>query len=364
MVRRRLGEFWDRCRSNPVLLGSVIVLVVLYGSALLAGFVSPYDYDSSDRSESFHPPTMVYFWDDDGLAWPYVMEYEMTFNEHRKRVYEPVEGEHRQLEFFVRGDEYDPFQFTEWPALKSDLHLFGVEEGRVYLLGADDRGRDLFSRILYGGQVSLAIGIVGVFIALVIGLAVGGISGYYGGWLDSGIQRLIEMIMIIPGFFLLLALRAAFPPDMGSIQVFFLIVTIMAFIGWASLARVIRGMTLSLRENEYVEAARASAVPDFWIIARHIIPNTASYYVVYVTISIPGYILAESALSVLGLGIQDPHASWGNLLQEAMSITQMQLHPWILLPGVFIFLAVMGYNIVGDTLQDVLDPEEEVKQTL
>lgn len=364
MLRRRFGDFVDQCRENPILMGSVVLLVLLYGTAVFAGFLAPYHYAEADRTKSYHPPTPIQFTDDDGLAWPYVREYEMHFNEHQERVYRAVPGERHPLVLFVEGQDYRPLQFFEDYQPEFSLHLFGVEGGQVFLLGADAQGRDLFSRILYGGQVSLTIGVVGVSIALIIGLIVGGFSGYYGGWLDTIIQRLIELIMIIPGFFLLLALRAAFPPGMDSISVFFLIVIVMSFIGWASLARVIRGMALSIREQEYVDAARASGVPGPWIIAHHIIPNTASYFVVYATISIPGYILMESALSLLGLGIQDPHASWGNLLQDAMSVTQMQLSPWILIPGLFIFLAVMAYNVIGDALRDVLDPEQEVNPTL
>ncbi len=360
MLRRRLRQFWDMCWTNGFLLSAVVCLTLLYLVALFAGFVSPYHYDNEDRTRSYHPPTRIHVFDDGRLTRPHVREYELTFDEDYRRVFVPVEGVRHDLRLFVRGDTYSFLGLLEW-----DLHLFGVgEEGRIYLLGADSRGRDLLSRIAYGAQVSMTIGLVGVAIALLFGLLLGGISGYYGGWIDTVIQRSTEIIMIIPGFFLLLALRAAFPPDWDSIRVYFFIIVILSFIGWASLARVIRGMVLSLREKEFVAAARVLGAPDRFIITRHLIPNTASYFVVYASISIPGYILGESALSLLGLGIQDPHASWGNLLQEAMSITQIQLHPWILLPGFFIFVAVMSFNIVGDALRDLLDPQQEVTTTI
>ena len=351
------SQFWQMCRDNPLLMFSAVVLFLLYFSALFAGFISPYHYDTELRTRSYNPPTRIHFFDDDWrLTRPYVRDYKLEFDEHYRRQYRPVETTRYPIRFFVRGDEYSFLGLFNW-----DRHLFGVQEDqRIYLLGSDSRGRDLFSRILYGGRVSLTIGIVGVSIALLIGLLVGGISGYYGGWVDTFIQRLIEMIMIIPGFFLLLALRAAFPPDWSSIKVYFFIIVIMSFIGWASLARVIRGMALSLRKKEFVEAARISGASDFAIITKHIIPNTASYFLVAATIQIPGYILGESALSLLGLGIQDPYASWGNLLQEAMSISRIQFQPWILLPGVFIFLTVMSFNLLGDALRDILDPEQEV----
>jgi len=239
--------------------------------------------------------------------------------------------------------------------------LIGVDEpARLYLLGADARGRDLLSRILYGGRVSLTIGLVGVAVSFAIGMLVGGLSGYYGGKFDVATQRICEMIMLIPSFFLMLALRAALPANIGSIQVYFMIVLIMSFIGWAGMARVIRGMVLSIRSAEYVEAARAIGQRDLKIIVQHVLPQTLSYAIVSVTLSIPGFILGESALSLLGLGIQDPEASWGNLLRNAMNVSSITYQPWILLPGVFIFIAVMAFNFLGDGLRDAFDPRSQL----
>lgn len=356
----RLRNLTALMRQNRLLVPAMVVLIALYLGAIFAGFLSPYRYDSEWRSKSYHPPTPVYFWDDNGLTWPYIYEYRYTFTENYQRDYEVVEGKRYPLQFFVRGEPYDFLGLvrTRW-------HLFGVsDETRIYLMGADSRGRDLFTRILHGGRVSLSVGLVGVSISLVIGLLVGGISGYVGGWVDTVLQRIIEMIMIVPAFFLLLAMRAAFPPDWSSVKVYFFIVIIMSFIGWAGMARVIRGMALSLREKPFVSAARASGVPGFWIVLKHILPNTSSYFIVAATVSIPGYILGESALSLLGLGIQDPQASWGNLLQAAMSVSQIRFHPWILLPGLFIFLAIMSFNLIGDALRDLLDPEQEIHRPL
>ncbi|HDI45851.1 MAG TPA: ABC transporter permease, partial [Candidatus Omnitrophica bacterium] len=244
---------------------------------------------------------------------------------------------------------------------KTDIHLFGVDEpAKIYLFGADSRGRDLFTRILYGARISLSIGIIAVLITFTLGLIIGGISGYFGGMVDTILMRVVEMFMLIPGFYLLLALRSSFPPEIGTVKIYFLIVVILSFIGWAGLARVIRGIVLSLKEKEYILSARAVGCSHLRIILKHILPNTASYTLVAITLSIPGYILGESALSLLGLGIQDPVPSWGNLLTDAMSIVRIKFYPWILIPGFFIFLTVMAFNMLGDTLRDIYDPKRRL----
>jgi len=333
------------------------VLICLYLSAIFAGFISPYHYDNEDRSLSYAPPTKIHFLNERGrLVWPYIYKTQYEFDEFYNRVYTEDKIQKYPLQIFVRGDEYSILGL-----FKSDLHLFGVKEGgRLYLLGADSRGRDLFSRIIYGGQISLSIGFVGVFISLFIGLFVGGISGYFKGKIDTILMRLCEIIMVIPGFYLMLSLRSIFSYSMSSLQMYFVIVCIMSFIGWPGLARVVRGMALSLREREFVLAARALGISNVKIIWRHIIPHTFSYIIVAVSLSIPGYILGESALSLLGLGIQDPYASWGNLLSESMAIAQIKFHPWILIPGIFIFITVMAFNLLGDGLRDVFDPKMKV----
>ncbi len=340
-------------RKNRLAVGCVWVLVILYAGAVFADFLSPYSFDNEDRAYSYCPPMPIQFRDEEG-GWtaPFVYGYELSFDENHKRVYLVDREEKYPLRFFLRGD---PYRFLG--LFPVNRHLFGVRSsGRLHLWGADSRGRDLLTRILYGARVSLSIGLIGVAISFVIGLIVGGLAGYYGGVVDNIIMRLCEMFMMIPGFYLLLALRTAFPPDLSSLQIYFLIVVIFSFIGWASLARVIRGMSISLRERDYVLAARALGLSDLRIIMTHILPHTVSYSIVAVMMAIPGYILGESALSLLGLGIQDPYASWGNLLSEAMGIIQINFAPWILLPGFFIFLTVICFNVVGDALRDCLDP--------
>ncbi len=317
------------------------VLIALYASALLAGFLAPYAMDDESRDHSYCPPTHIHFRDAAGWhARPFVYAQVSSFDANYQRVYRENTLRKFPLRFFVGGK------------------LFGVEAGaRIYVLGADARGRDLLSRVLYGARISLSIGLIGATITLILGLLVGGISGYFGGKTDMLMMRLCEMFMLLPGFYMMLALRAAFPPELSSVKVYLLIVLIFSFIGWAGLARVVRGMVLSLRQKEFVAAAQSIGRPHLGIIVRHILPNTMSYAIVSLTLAIPGYILGESALSLIGLGIQDPSASWGNLLSDAMNIAQIRYHPWSLCPGFFIFLAVMAFNFLGDGLRDALDPK-------
>ncbi|HEX9780367.1 MAG TPA: ABC transporter permease [bacterium] len=351
-LRRGLG----RLRRNGVAMASAVALGAMYLAAAAAGFVAPYHYDDERRDLSYHPPSAVRVVDAEG-RWrrPFVYATTMEFDAYRRRHVTEDRTRRYPIGFFVRGEPYRLF----W-LIPCDRHLFGVAApARLYVAGADSRGRDLFSRLVSGSQVSLSIGLVGVCVTFTLGMFVGGLAGFYGGWADELIMRLCEMIMMIPGFYLLLALRAAFPPELSSVEVYVLIVIMMSFIGWAGLARVIRGMVLSLREREYVVAARAAGRGSVGIVFSHLLPNTVSYAVVAATLSVPGYILGESALSLLGLGIQDPHASWGNLLSEAMNVSQLAFHPWVLWPGVCIFATVMAYNFLGDGLRDAFDPRLE-----
>lgn len=353
------GRILRKLRRHRPALAAAVVLVLLYLGMLFADFFAPYHYDNEQRQNSYNPPTGIHFRDSAGKfhLCPFVYRSAYKFDEVYARVYTEDTSRRFPLKFLSRGDEHRILGL-----FKTDIHFFGVEPlARIYLFGADSRGRDLFSRILYGSRVSLSIGLVGVAISFSIGMLVGGAAGYFGGKTDNLIMRLCEMVMMVPGFYLLLALRASFPPELSSVQVYFLIVFIMSFIGWAGLARVVRGMAISLREREFVVAAKAAGVSNFGIIFRHILPNTLSYVIVSLTLSIPGYILGESALSLLGLGIQDPHASWGNLLSDAMSVAELKFHPWILIPGLFIFITVMAFNFLGDGLRDAVDPRMIVK---
>ncbi len=347
---------WQKFCVNRLAVFCLFVLACIHIAAIFADFLAPYSFSNEERTFSYAPPSKIHFIDENG-HWrrPFIYGQKITFNEYRKREYKDQVDQKFSLAFFVRGDSYKALGF-----IASSLHLFGVKDGgRIYLCGADSRGRDLFSRLLHGARVSLSIGIIGVFISFSIGLLVGGIAGYYGGKVDDVLMRICEMFMLFPGFYLLLALRAVVPANFTSVQVYIAIIVILSFIGWASLARVIRGMCLSLKEREYVLAAKTMGLSDLSIIMRHILPHTLSYSLIAVMLSIPGYILAESSLSLIGLGIQDPYASWGNLLAEAMGIVKIKFAPWILLPGFFIFVTVMCFNVVGDALRDVLDPKSQ-----
>ncbi len=339
-------------KKNKLAYLSLHILGVLYFLSIFADFISPYPYDLQHRDTPYHPPTQIHFFDNKGnfSIRPFVYEYKLVDPVFKK--YKIAYSKKNYIYFFVKGEKHYLLGF-----IPTNIHLFGVKKGKIFLLGADNLGRDIFSRLLYGSRVSLSIGIVGVLISFFIGAIVGGISGYFGGKVDNFLMRISEVIMSFPGFYLMLALRAVFPITLSSVEVYFLIVIILSFIGWAGLARVIRGMVLSIREQEFVIAAKSYGASSLRIITRHILPNTFSYLLIAATLSIPGYILGESALSLLGLGIQEPYASWGNMLSAARSITAISHYPWILTPGIAIFITILAFNLLGDALRDALDPK-------
>ena len=329
----------DSFRRNRIAMLCMWILLLLYGMAIFADFICPYAYQNEDRNFSYCPPTAIEFLDHGQLVRPFVYKRKLTFDAIHRRVYVIDLSQKYPLYFLKKG------------------RLFSVDSpGRLYVWGADARGRDLFSRIWYGARVSLSIGLLGVFISFFLGLLIGGIAGYYGGWVDSVLMRVCEMFMMIPGFYLMLALRAAVPENFNSVQIYGSVILILALIGWASLARIIRGMALSLRERDFVLAAKTLGVSDIAIIFKHILPQTISFSMATLMLTVSSYILAEAGLSVVGLGIQDPIPSWGNLLSDAMAIVPVIFAPWILLPGLFIFITVMSFNIIGDALRDSFDP--------
>jgi len=347
-------RFWRDFRKSHLGVVGGALLVVLYGLALLAPFVAPYPQEEMDRGRFFHPPQALHWVDG---RRPHLMPFvrATTLADASSLAYREDPHSVQPLRLFVRGAPYRLLGL-----LPTDRHLYGVDPpGRVYLLGADSFGRDVVSRLLYGSQVSLTVGIVGIAISFTIGLLLGGISGYFGGWVDSLIMRSTELLLTIPGLYLIVALRTVFPSDLPSQQVYLGIVAILAFIGWAGLARVIRGIVLSIRSREYVAAAEALGMSRLRIIARHILPNTLSFVIVAATIAVPGYILGEVFLSFLGVGVQEPSASWGNMLNQARSLRVLSSFPWMLFaPGTAIFVTVMAFNFFGDGLRDALDPRK------
>jgi peptide/nickel transport system permease protein len=336
--------FWRRLKRRRIALVGGVTLIFLYLVALFAGFISPYDYQRQDRDRFFHPP-----------IWPRFEHFHFVVPRYEQLsgdfVYREVPTDTSPLHFFVHGDKYKLLGLV--PA---SLHLFGSDDNHpLYLFGTDQFGRDVFSRLLYGSQISLSIGVIGILLSFSFGMMIGGIAGYFAGATDTVIMRLCELIMSIPALYLIISLRATFPPSMSSAQIYAMIIIILSFIGWASMARVIRGMTLSLREQQFVLAARALGQSNLKIIVRHILPNTFSYVIVAATLSIPYYILGEVVLSFLGVGIQEPSASWGLMLNAAQNTEYMKNYPWLLAPGAAIFVTVLAFNFLGDGLRDAAD---------
>lgn len=353
---------WMRLKRHKLAMISAYILIIMYLSVIFAGFLAPYHMHTTHRNNYLQPPSNVYWKDENGkFSRPFV--YSMIMSDPLSQKYEEVKDKKYYITFLTRSSD----QRNMWNlfGIRSNIHLYGAratdgQEGLIFLMGSDDYGRDLFSRILYGGRASLFVGWAGIVITLTIGMLFGGISGYYGGLIDNLMMRAAEIIMSIPSFYLLLALAAVLPRDLSSTMRYFLIVAILSFISWAGMARIIRGMVLSIKTREYVQAAKAIGTSDMRIITKHILPNTLSFVIVSATLSIPGYILGESGLSFLGLGIQEPDASWGNMLTSAMNLQTLERSPWNLLAGVFIFAAVLCYNLFGDGLRDAFDPRSKL----
>jgi len=337
--------FWQRLRHQRLAMAGGIILVLLYLVALFAGFIAPYGYERQDRDRFFHRPTALRV-----RGWRLVVQgYEPAPGTSK---YREAKGDVVLVKFFVTGEKYFLFGF-----IPAKLHLFGTEDANhpLYLSGTDQYGRDIFSRLLYGSQISLSIGLIGICLAFSFGMILGAFSGYFGGPADSLIMRFCELIMSIPSLYLIIALRADFPPTLKSSTVYILITVILSFVRWAATARVIRGMALSLRERQYVLAARTLGMTDWRILWRHILPGTFSYVIVAATLSVPYYILGEVVLSFLGVGIQEPDASWGIMLNEAQNPDYLTQYPWLLAPGVAIFVTVLAFNFLGDGLRDAVD---------
>ncbi len=338
---------------------ALVVLILLYVGIFLADFLAPYSKEFSDRHRAYAPPSPVFTIDEKGrLSKPYTYNYVRTFDpEEFKITYKLDRSKKFYLKFFSKGEKYKFLGL-----IPMERHFVTVEpDGRLFLLGTDINGRDILSRILFGGRISLTIGFLALFISFPLGMLYGGISGYIGGAVDNIMMRISEAIMSIPSFYLLIILAAILPANMTSIQRFSLIVVILALIGWAGFSRVVRGMVLSIKKQEFVQAAESIGASKRRIIIKHLLPQTLSYVIVAMTLSVPSYILAESGLSFLGLGIQQPDASWGNMLKEAQEYVNIIYRPWLLTPGFLIFVAVLSFNLIGDTIRDILDPKSKMR---
>ena len=334
-----------------------LLLVFVYLTTLFAGFFAPYSARESDSSLTFSPPMIVRFHDPEtGVFYLQPFFYPLRGRRDPQTFqleYEEDRSARIPIDLFVRGEAWTSLGF-----IKGDLHLFGPRDSgeRLHIMGSDQRGRDLFSRIIFGGQVSLSVGIFGVLITIVLGSVLGTLSGYYGGVFDHVMQRAIEAIRSFPQLPLWMALAAAIPPQWPPEWVYAGIVVVLAFINWTGLAREVRGLVLSLKERDFVHAAEASGASTARIVRRHMIPNMASHIIVTATLAVPVTILGESALSFLGIGVRPPMVSWGLLLNDAIRIQNIVLYPWTLFPGIFILVTVIAYNFLGDGLRDMADP--------
>ncbi len=341
-------------KENRLASISAALLIVLYCLAGFAGFFSPYSPTTDEfRDLFFHPPTPVHFRDETGNLHLRPFVYRTQVLDRNRMLYSSIRQEKIPVRFFVAGSDYKILGL-----FRSNLHLFGADSpGHIFLFGTDQLGRDTFSRVLHGAQISLSIGLVGVLITTILGLLIGGIAGFYGGKIDSILMRLVEILMSVPALYLILTLRSILPDRMSSASTYFLMVSILSLVGWTAMARVIRGMVLSIREKEFVLAARALGSSNARILARHILPNTLGYVIVRSTLLVPAYILGEVALSFLGAGVREPVPSWGNMLAVAQNLRVLEQFTWILAPGVFLFFTVLAFNFLGDGLRDALDPK-------
>ena len=351
---------WRKLRRHRLALAGATMLALLYLVAIFAEFFAPHDLFQRHNDFINAPPVLVRVFDDGRVRRPFVYPLVQTRNEVTlRREYAADTTRRLPLVLFVRGDRY-----KLWGIFRTDVHFFGTQGGEAFLLGTDRLGRDMLSRVIHGARISLSIGLVGVFISFVLGCILGGISGYYGGTPDLIVQRAIEFIISIPTIPLWMALSAALPANWPALRVYFAITVILALQGWAGLARVVRGKLLELREEDFVMAARIAGQGAGDIIRRHLLPSFMSYLIVNITLAIPGMILGETALSFLGLGLRPPVVSWGVLLKDAQNFRTVAIHPWLLIPGIFVIVTVLMFNFLGDGLRDAADPytSEERKE--
>lgn len=344
---------WRSFKKHKLGLAGAIVLAIMYIVAIFAGFFAPYGAWQRHPDSVLAPPTRVRLFHEGSLIGPFVYGYiEGMDPETLARTYEVDKSAVYRVRLFVRGEPYQLMGLIE-----TDVHLFGAEEpGRIFLFGTDTLGRDVYSRILQGGRISLSIGLIGVIISFVLGAVLGGVSGYFGGTPDMIIQRIIEFLNGIPSIPLWMALAAAVPIEWPPVRVYLMITIVLSVLGWTGLARTVRGKMLQLRTEDYVMAARFAGAGEWAIIRRHLLPGFMSYLIVHITLAIPSMILGETALSFIGVGLKAPVVSWGVMLQQAQNIRTVSVSPWLMMPAFFVIVTVLCFNFLGDGLRDSADP--------
>ena len=348
---------WWRFRKHRLAMTSLVIVILIYLVALLAEFLAPFTPDEFQADYTYAPPQRLHLFleTENGLRFqPWVYSYKVEIEQEAlRRVFVPDEEVIHEIGFFVSGEPITLFGFLE-----TDRHLVGPKdpEAPMFLLGADKLGRDMLTRMIYGTRISMSIGLVGVALSLILGILLGGISGFLGGQVDNIIQRVIEFIRSVPTIPLWMGLAAALPTDWPPLRIYFGITVILSFIGWTELARVVRGRFLALRTEDFVIAAHLDGVGQMRIILHHMVPSFLSHIIAALTLAIPNMILAETSLSFLGLGLRPPIVSWGVLLQEAQNIRTVATAPWLFATGGAVFIAILALNFVGDGLRDAADP--------
>ena len=348
---------WWRLKRRKIAVASGVILLAMYGSVLICEFLAPYNLHTRDVKSIYAPPQTIKFYHEGEFVGPFVYGLGFELNlENLKREYQPDRTKVQAIRFFCKGDEYKYFGL-----IPGRFHFFcPAENGTLFLLGTDRLGRDVLSRIIYGARISLTVGLIGISISFMLGIVLGGLAGYYGGWTDSIVQRSIEVIRSFPELPLWMALSAALPVTWSPLGVFFGITVILGLIDWTGLARAVRSKLLALREEDFCTAAVLMGARPSRVIGRHLLPNFMSHLIASATLSIPSMILGETALSFLGLGLRPPITSWGVLLTEAQNINAVALYPWLMLPVAPVIVVVLAFNFLGDGLRDAADPYKDL----